>query len=179
MDITTDEDGNPTNLMDWITYKWCQKHRHVADKEATMTSDHRFYIYDPNRSQLDKNNEIKIKKEADKEFIKVSNDVDKMRRILRVFGTARPEKLSQLEVENTLFDIKEKQSAKFLKIAIDKNLDMRAEIEEMKLEQESFARLVTSISMRKQSERTISPTPSFILRTKKNSAGQCHESTTL
>lgn len=131
LDITTDEDGNPTNLMDWITYKWCQKHRHVADKEATMTSDHRFYIYDPNRSQLDKNNEIKIKKEADKEFIKVSNDVDKMRRILRVFGTARPEKLSQLEVENTLYDIKEKQSAKFLKIVIDKNLDMRAEIEEM------------------------------------------------
>ena len=30
-----------------------------------------------------------------------------------------------------MFDIKEKQSAKFLKIAIDKNLDMRAEIEEM------------------------------------------------
>ena len=52
-----------------------------------------------------------------------------MRRIQRVFGTAGPEKLSQLV--SRILDIKEKQSAKFLKIAIDKNLDMRAEIEEM------------------------------------------------
>ena len=77
-----------------------------------------------------------------------------------------------------MFDIKEKQSAKFLKIAIDKNLDMRAEIEEM-VEQESFARLVTSISMvRKQSERNITDTIIYFKNKKNSGAGQCHESTT-
>ena len=38
LDITTEEDGNPHNVMDWITYKWCQKHRQVADKKETMDS---------------------------------------------------------------------------------------------------------------------------------------------
>jgi hypothetical protein len=131
LNINVDDDGNPENLMDWITYKWCQKHRHVADKKETMTSDHRFYIYDPNKNLIDRNNKIKIKKEADKEFIKLSGDAEKMRRILRVFGTAKPESLSEVEVENNLYDIKDKQAEKFLKVATDSNLDLRSEIEEM------------------------------------------------
>lgn len=131
LDISTDEDGTPHNVMDWITYKWCSKHRHVADKKEAMISGQRFYIYDPNKSLVEKNNRIKVKKESDKEFIKISGDLDKMRRILRVFGTTKPEGLSEIEVENTLYDIKEKQPERFLKIVIDKNLDLRAEIEEM------------------------------------------------
>ena len=38
-----------------------------------------------NKDLIDQNNKIKVKKEADKEFIKISSDIDKMRRILRVF----------------------------------------------------------------------------------------------
>ena len=54
-----------------------------------------------------------------------------MRRILRVFGNPKPENLSEIEVENTLYEVKDKQAEKFLKIVLDKNLDLRAEIEEM------------------------------------------------
>lgn len=131
LDITTEEDGTPVNVLDWITYKWCQKHRHVADKKEAMNSQHRFYIYDPNKDLIEQNNKIKVKKEADKEFIKISADVDKMRRILRIFGNSNPNKLSQIEVENSLYESKEKEPAKFLKIVLDKNLDLRAEIESL------------------------------------------------
>ena len=71
LDVTVDETGTPMNLMDWLSYKWCQRHRHVADKKENMDAHHRFYIYDPNKEVLDKNNLVKIKKEADKEFIKL------------------------------------------------------------------------------------------------------------
>lgn len=131
LDITTDDQGNPENVMDWITYKWCQKHRHVAEKQDAMNAQHRFYIYDPNKDLVERNIKIKVKKEADKEFIKVSADVDKMRRILRIFGTSKPEKLSEIEVENALYEIKDTKPEKFLKIVLDKNLDLRSEIEEM------------------------------------------------
>ena len=131
LDITTTDGGQPNNVMDYITYKWCTRHIHVADKKENMNAHHRFYIYDPNKDLVDKNNKIKIKKEADKEFIKISGDLDKMRRILRVFGNPKPENLSEIEVENTLYEVKDKQAEKFLKIVLDKNLDLRAEIEEM------------------------------------------------
>ena len=39
LDITTDDDGNPLNVMDYITYKWCQRHRHVAESNESMTSE--------------------------------------------------------------------------------------------------------------------------------------------
>jgi|TARA_Y100000289_G_scaffold65212_1_gene78380 hypothetical protein len=131
LDVTVDETGTPMNLMDWLSYKWCQRHRHVADKKENMDAHHRFYIYDPNKEVLDKNNLVKIKKEADKEFIKLSNDVGKMRRVLRIFGTAKPEDLSEIEVENSLYELKSGQAERFLKIVTDKNLDLRSEIEEM------------------------------------------------
>ena len=134
LDITVDEDGNPHNVMDYVTYKWCKKHRQVADTKEELMQDQakRFYIYDPQRDLLKKNAKVKIQKEADKEFIKVSSNADKMKRLLRLLSKgSNPDKLSDLEVENTLYDIKSKEPAKFLKLVLDKDLDLRAEIEEM------------------------------------------------
>lgn len=134
LEIGTDEDGNPDNVMDYITYKWCQKHRQVAgSKEEMDKNPHaKFYIYDPQRDLLKKNAEVKVSKEADKEFIKVSSDLDKMRRLIRLLEKgSNPEKLTNLEVENKLYAIKGKNPSRFLKFALDKDLDLKAEIEEM------------------------------------------------
>ena len=134
LDISVDEDGTPHNVMDYVTYQWCKKHRQVADTKEELMRDQakRFYIYDPQRDLLKKNAKVKIQKEADKEFIKVSSDADKMKRLLRLLSKgSNPDKLSNLEVENTLYDIKSKEPAKFLKLVLDKDLDLRAEIEEM------------------------------------------------
>tara|TARA_R100001509_G_scaffold76676_1_gene42944 strand:+ start:82 stop:888 length:807 start_codon:yes stop_codon:yes gene_type:complete len=134
LDITVDDEGNPHNVMDYITYRWCKKHRQVAETKEEMerVGGKKFYIYDPERDLLKKNAKVKISKEADKEFIKVSSDVDKMRRLLRLLSkNSNPEKLTKLEVENTLYELKSKEPAKFLKFAIDKDLELKAEIEEM------------------------------------------------
>lgn len=134
LNITVDEDGNPENVMDYITYKWCMKHRQVAESKEAMDSngEKRFYIYDPDKDLLKKNAEVKVKKEADKEFIKISSDVDKMRRLLRVLSKgSQPQKLTDMEVENQLYEIKNSKPASFLKYSLDKNLDVRAELEEM------------------------------------------------
>lgn len=134
LNITTDNNGNPENAMDYITYKWCMKHRQVADSEAAMKEDgsKKFYIYDPDKDLLKKNATIKLKKEADKEFIKISSDMEKMRRLLRVLSKgSRPEKLTDMEVENMLYGIKDDKPQAFLKYSTDKHLDVRAELEEM------------------------------------------------
>tara|TARA_R110001632_G_scaffold222775_1_gene354213 strand:+ start:74 stop:880 length:807 start_codon:yes stop_codon:yes gene_type:complete len=134
LNIAVDESGNPENVMDYLIYKWCLKHRQVAESEEIMKSDgqKRFYIYDPQKDLLKQNVEVKLKKEADKEFIKISADMDKMRRLLRVLSKgARPETLTDMEIENQLYSIKSEKPAMFLKMSTDKNLDVRAELEEM------------------------------------------------
>ena len=134
LNITVDEAGNPENVMDYITWKWCLKHRQVAESEIAMKDDgsKRFYIYDPQRDLLKKNTEVKLKKEADKEFIKVSSDYDKMRRLIRLLSKgSNPETLTDMEVENQLYGIKNERPVQFLKLCTDKDLDLRAEIEEM------------------------------------------------
>ncbi|MDB4343131.1 hypothetical protein OAA26_00240 [bacterium] len=134
LDITTDDSGHPMNAMDYVTYQWCKKHRQVAESKEEMQRDShkKFYIYDPQRDLLKKNAKVKVQKEADKEFIKVSTDVEKMKRVLRVLNKGtNPNTLSNIEVENTLYEVKTANPAKFLKVVIDKDLDLRAEIEEL------------------------------------------------
>ena len=54
-----------------------------------------------------------------------------MARVLRLVSSANPSKMSIEQVENTLYEIKNKNPKKFLKIAQDKNLELKSEIEEM------------------------------------------------
>jgi hypothetical protein len=134
LEVGVDEDGMPYNVSDYLTFKWCQRHRQVAGSEAEMQIDpaKKFYIYDPQADLLKKNAETKMKKDADKEFIKISSDVEKMRRLMRILAKGvKPETLTDMEVENQLYDLKNADPAKFLKHSLDKNLDVRAEIEEM------------------------------------------------
>tara|TARA_R110002012_G_scaffold88062_1_gene217280 strand:- start:71 stop:874 length:804 start_codon:yes stop_codon:yes gene_type:complete len=133
LDITTDEDGTPINNMDYVTYQWCLKHRAVADNKEEMDRDSqkKFYIYDPQRDLLKRNAKVKMSKEADKEFIKVSSDMPKMKRLIRLLTSTNPSTLTDIEVENKLYELKNKNPVKFVKFSMDKNLDIRAEIEEM------------------------------------------------
>jgi hypothetical protein len=133
LEIGTYEDGSPINTMDYIYYKWCLKHRHVAMSEEEMKVDanKRFYIYDPQKDLLKKNAKVQVKKDADKEFIKLTGNVEKMKMLLRVLVDGDPERLSDMEIENTLYDYKGNSPEKFLKYCTDDNLEVQAEIEEM------------------------------------------------
>mgnify|MGYP003147494707 CR=1 FL=1 len=133
LEVGVDEDGFPLNLMDYIKYKFALKHPHVAlTKEEMETSfNKRFYIQDLSREDKAKNNKIQLKKDADKLFIKASADTKNMRRIFRLLSSnVNPKTLSDEQVENGLYEMKESNPKKFIKIAMDKNLEMKSEIEE-------------------------------------------------
>ena len=133
LDITLNEDGTAVNPMDYCTYRWCKVHRQVAGSKEEMDRDGRkkYYIYDPEGDLVKQNNKIKLKKDADKEFIKISSDIDKMKRVLRVLTKSNPDKLNDLELENQLYAAKDNSPEKFLKVSLDKHLDIKAEVEHL------------------------------------------------
>ena len=132
LDISTDDDGKPFNKEDYMKYKFAVRHPQVSLSKETMDSKHRFYIHDTMRDLLKKNTEIQVRKDADKEFIKVTADDKRMTRILRLLSTDRnPDQMTMLQKENTLYDLKNVNPKKFFKISTDKNLEVKAEIEEL------------------------------------------------
>jgi len=133
LEIGTNEDGSPVNIMDFIKYNFALKHPHVALTKEEMNKEFgkRFYIQDLTREDKVKNNSIKLKKDADKEFIKVSSNASNMKRILRLMSNTNPDRMTEDQIENALYEIKNKEPKRFIRIATDKNLELKAEIEEM------------------------------------------------
>jgi len=133
LDISTTSDGEPENIEDWLRYKWILKHPHVALNKDEMESDggKRFYIQDLQRELRSANNKIQTLKDADKEFIKLSDNKADMRRVFRLMGNQNPDRLTNMEIENFLYKIKGEVPDKFIRICTDKHLKMKAEIEEM------------------------------------------------
>jgi hypothetical protein len=133
LNITVDDNGEPDERMDYIIYKWALKHKQVAANETEMQTEpgKRFYIYDPEKDLLKRNEKVQIRKDADKEFIKVSSDIDKMKVLVRVLLNTDPNRMAELELENSLYDYKTANPERFLKYSKDPNLEIQAEIEEM------------------------------------------------
>ena len=75
LEIGTHEDGTPLRIMDWLKYQFAIKHPYVAMSEKEMTGRQRFYILDTTRAEQNKFNAIQLKKDADKEFIKIALDL--------------------------------------------------------------------------------------------------------
>ena len=133
LEVGVDNAGSPVSIMDYLKYKFALKHPHVALTEEEMNADFnkRFYIQDLGREDKVKNTHIQFKKDADKEFIKLSGDPKNMKRVLRLMSNTNPERMTDEQVENALYEIKNSKTKEFLKIAKDKNLEVKAEIEEM------------------------------------------------
>ena len=133
LEIGKDDDGKPLSIMDYIKYNFALRHPHVALTKEEMDSDFskRFYIQDLSREDKVKNNQIQLKKDADKEFIKVSSNSKSMKRILRLMSNTNPDRMTSEQIENSLYEIKNTSPKKFVRIATDKNLELKSEIEEM------------------------------------------------
>ena len=133
LEVGKDDDGTPLSIMDYIKYNFAIKHPYVALTKEEMESDitKKFYIQDLSREDKVKNNTIKLKKDADKEFIKVSSNLKNMKRILRLMSNTNPDRMTDDQIENSLYELKNSNPKKFVRIATDKNLELRAEIEEM------------------------------------------------
>ena len=134
LEIGTDDNGNPENLMDYIKYRFALKHPHVSltKEEMDTNFNKRFYIQDLSRDDKVLNNKIQLRKDADKVFIKVSSDIKNMRRVYRLMSNkVNPNNLTDEQLENGLYEMKESSPKKFIRVSIDKHLEMKAEIEEM------------------------------------------------
>tara|TARA_R100000544_G_scaffold36543_1_gene25066 strand:- start:1846 stop:2658 length:813 start_codon:yes stop_codon:yes gene_type:complete len=133
LEIGKNEDDMPLNVMDYIKYRFAVKHPHVAltKEEMDSTFSKKFYIQDLTRDDKVKNNEIQLKKDADKEFIKSSSNMESMKRILRLMSNTNPDRMTIEQVENALYELKNSNPKKFLRISTDKNLELKSEIEEM------------------------------------------------
>tara|TARA_A100001201_G_scaffold61059_2_gene58300 strand:- start:1167 stop:1979 length:813 start_codon:yes stop_codon:yes gene_type:complete len=132
LEIGKHEDGTPISIMDFIKYNFAIRHPYVGLTKEEMNSSvtKKFYIQDLSREDKVKNNSIKLKKDADKEFIKVSSDLKNMKRILRLMSSTNPDRMTEDQIENSLYELKNSNPKKFVRIATDKNLELRAEIDE-------------------------------------------------
>ena len=130
LEIGFDDNGDPLNSEHFIMYSFAKRHVQVADTEEEMLRDIRkkFYIQDPLKDSKKKNNKVQLGKLADREFIKASDNKERMKNILTVLSKVKTDDMDPETVENLLYDIKDTDAARFLKVAQDKNLDLRAEI---------------------------------------------------
>ena len=131
LEVGKNEDDTPINVDDYLTYRFALKHPHCANSKEEMLSNNRFYLHDPKRDEMEKAKRTRLKKDADKEYIKASNDEKTMSRLIRLLSDIKPENLNRDQKETMLYELKDKHPAKFIKIARDKDLEMKAEIEEM------------------------------------------------
>lgn len=133
LNISIKENGMPEEMIDYLTYRWLKEHKFVADSRQEMIRNpiKEFYIHDPQRETKKENEEVNKRKEAYAEFIKASEDEDKMDMLLRVLGDKRPEKLTKEQKENKLESLATSIPDKFARAAQDKNLEIRSEIEKM------------------------------------------------
>ena len=131
LEVGLNDDGVPYNTDEYLKYRFAVKHPHVSLTKDELTGTNRFYIHDPNRDILKKNADIQSRKDADKEFIKISADEKQMTRILRLMSDISPDTLTREQKENTLYSLKEDSPKKFTRIAKDKNLSLKAEVEEL------------------------------------------------
>jgi hypothetical protein len=97
----------------------------------TKSQQLRFYIHDISRDIKKRNVEIQKRKDADKEFIKISASIDSMKRVMRVLSDSNPDRMSEEQLENALYEIKNTNPMKFVKVCRNSNLTVLAEIRQL------------------------------------------------
>jgi hypothetical protein len=123
LNISTDEEGNPINVVDYIKWKFASAHPHVAAEEKS--SKGRYFISDPQREEAAKIAKGRTKKDAFRALILVTEDLDKSKQVLKAFGI-RVDNLSAAQIELALEDQAEANPTEFVRVCNDKNLEMVA-----------------------------------------------------
>tara|TARA_R110000824_G_scaffold154479_2_gene326621 strand:+ start:24547 stop:25350 length:804 start_codon:yes stop_codon:yes gene_type:complete len=131
LEVGKDENDKPYNVDDYLTYRFCLKHPHCGNSKAELVSNNRFYLHDPKKDEVQKAKVVRLRKDADKEYIKASSDEKTMDRLIRLLSASKPDNMNLDQKETFLYELKGKEPAKFIKAARDKHLELKAEIEEM------------------------------------------------
>lgn len=130
LEIGLDSDGFPLNPVDYVKYKFAVANKkEVASNKAEATGNKRFYIEDPNIEIDNKYSLLKLKKEAFKEFYKLSDNQQKIDMIMSVLGFDT-RTLNEKEKDLKIEDYINKYPEKFIEVATDKNLEVKAFVED-------------------------------------------------
>lgn len=133
LNITTDKDGRPHKIYDYLIYKWAVKHKYVAQDREAMLNDSKkqYYIYDPEVEMKKQNETVNLKKRAYAEFIKMQDDEDKIDTVITVLTDSDVDQLSDTQKENYLDQLIESDPGKFVAVATDKDLEIKSLISQM------------------------------------------------
>ena len=131
LEVGTDENGDPNNLLDYIRYKFALAHPYVAKDEQELYSNkkYKYFIYDTAIEKAKQAAGVKNRKEAYKAFIKLSADPAKVNQMLLVYGY-NPKSMDETQKEITLEGELDSNPSEFLMYANDKNIEYQAFIED-------------------------------------------------
>ena len=119
------DDGIPRQAM---IIKFLTGHKRVATSLDKMDAGKDYLLINREAEAIEQNKQNKLRREAVKEFDKLS--LDQMRKCLRLFGV-RPDSMSNELVESTLFSLIDKSPKKFFDKWVDnKNKETEYLIEE-------------------------------------------------
>ena len=131
LEVGIDSNGDPVNLLDFIRYKFALAHPYVAKDEQELYSNkkYKYFIYDTAIEKAKQAAGVKSRKDAYKEFIKLSADSAKVNQMLLVYGY-NPKSMDETQKEITLEGELDSNPSEFLMYAQDKNIEYQAFIEE-------------------------------------------------
>lgn len=131
LEAGTDESGSPLNVMEFVKYKFVVNHPHVAKDMESIAENrsYKYYIYDAAKEKEEDFQELGVKKNAYKEFIKLSSEPKKMDMVIRLY-LENPNKMDSAAKELFLEKVLEENPAGFLRTITDKDLEMRSFLEE-------------------------------------------------
>lgn len=120
LNIAVDEEGNPINVMDYIKFKFVSAHPHVSTIENS--SKGRYYISDPQKEKAAKTAGTRLRKDAFKQLILLSDDEARSILVLKAFGT-RTQGMDSAAIELALESKLEENYAEFIRVCTDKDLE--------------------------------------------------------
>ena len=129
LDITLTDTGIPVKPTDYIKYRFALVNPEVATSEAEATNIKKFYVYNPALRLQEDYAKLSDKKDAYKEFLKIAGDEKKITMLMTVLGLDT-KGLSAQQKELKLEEIAVENSSKFYEVVKDKDLEMKAFIEE-------------------------------------------------
>lgn len=138
LDLTTDEDGTPVNIVDWLRYKFVLGHPQVAKdkKEAEVSQTKIYYLEDDEANSEAQSENILLEAKAGIEFAKIIEDKVKFDWVIRELCSRYPEigPISKIlsytsDKKIIILNVAMKKNFKtFLDIINDEDLKYKAEI---------------------------------------------------
>ena len=166
LDVSTDDNGEPINVVDWIKFKYVKVYPYCAKDQHSLVRASKFYILD-RQEELDKKHIASSKrKEAYKTLLGLSQKEQDF--LLTLMGY-KVELLDAKQKEITIEGEVDKDPSTFISLASDKNLELKALVEQL-ISAEVLRRIGTSII---NGDETIGQTLDdavIYLKDKKNSA---------